>query len=261
MRVILFVLCLASIAGDASDITYKSQFSKEQIIAFFKETYDQNTEINNQWMMDVPRHEDALIRMEMVSDQIDSGKEISYLEIYGLKKTGEGKYLIHFYENHGWVTLSDLFLPLTFPNLIQRNRLQLASRGFSKKDLGVLDIYLRSNNLSRKKQGLYLSYLISEGPRLVDIYKSNGGKYRAFITYKEEVNNQSNRLAREWCLNLYNMFYKRAKIIILSYLTDQLGQISIIKESNIGESIEVMFKGIEDGSLVAAIKKELAKGK
>ncbi|MEX2961549.1 hypothetical protein [Microbulbifer sp. TYP-18] len=252
--IVLLVFLSANVYASSTD--YQATFQREEIEKLFASSFPFEVEIEETWVFDDRQDRLAMLRMEMISDQIDAGKEIEYLAKYGIERISEGKYSIDLSAYPGWMTVSQLFGPMTSPNFVQQGTEALRARGFSEKDLQVLTVYLEENQFIKERQKLYLNYLKVEGPGLVRKFNSPGGAIPAFRDYKNNLQKRLRKFEKEWFRNLYRSLDQRAGRVLISYLVELSSDLTIIRENNFNESVERLFASIKDGSLVRAIEKQ-----
>ncbi|WHI45872.1 hypothetical protein [Microbulbifer sp. VAAF005] len=195
----------------------------------------------------------------MVFDQVDAGEEVDYLEGYGVKKNSNGSYTISLKDHVGWVTISELFMPLKYEHLSENDRESLIARGLNEKDLQIIEVYLKKNNILKLRQWALYDYLQDSSERLVSICNSKNGRGRALETYKNEIKAIEFEVEDKWARKLYSELDARAQRVLLSYLTESLGSLSFARTKNFDASVDNFFKSLERKEYLDGFKNEINK--
>lgn len=251
----LFLLALSDISI-AEQVILRNIHSQESIKDFFSETYPfpEDIKISAKWVLDEKRDRESEKRFAMVSESIDLSEDLSFLDLYGLKKVSGNSYRVDIPENPGWITIKMLIVPFYFSGFIEQHGPALENRGLSKKDLQVIEVYLGKNNYKSIQDVTLKNYMKTSGKILAEKYFSDeSDKFLVYREYQDGIARILSNQNRAWTKGLFRELDERAQRILLSYLIEQLSHITIMENSNLEANIENLFERMLDDKKVANV--------
>ncbi|MFA0813594.1 hypothetical protein [Microbulbifer epialgicus] len=237
--------------------TYITPYTVIQTAILFANTYDENVVLDNAWVIDLERHIATDKRMHIVSDQIDAGIPVNYLEQYGLIKTGVDSYGLSLKDHPGWATPIDLFLPLRSDSFTEHHGNKLLKLGLKPETINLIDDYIKENNIQKLSMRTFHNYLRENFNRIQKAYYQKDGQRKSFLLYRDELTELDKKSNYSWVMGIYNQLDSESKEILLTYLAKDLGNISIFREYNIEQKWRRFFAELEDGSFFKKLEIEI----
>lgn len=258
MRTILFIFLAAVLAQNvtyAEEFHFRSEYTPEQIAAFFASTYTDEITKTPERILEPAYARDAQVRFMMIADYIDLGRDLAFLEKYGLRKVSETSYQIDMQRHPGWIKVQDLtsiLHPKLFDDLDKK---RLREKGLSDREVAIVDAYIQQSDLPAQIQDQYRLFIIEHGEKLAaQFFAENTDKFSVFKNYRNHIDSQNRDLSTKWLNNLLGQLKPESQRILLSFIFDNIGEAGIFPSSNVDAQIETFFRAMMDGSLQKTMK-------
>ncbi len=235
------LLCMLSILLLSPETSFgqdrfRLDITQKQILSYFEKTYDVDkveTVIDDDWVTDLAREAETRTRIGLVIDALTAGRNLDYLEEYGLFKSNSNSYTVVIAKDHNWLTLGNLFFPLKFKEDYEKIYSDLSKRGFDRADLQELKLYLEQNGFFEELSKASMAFQKENSPKYVSKYQSAKDlveKSKIFFEWTRETRSFQDNFEYEWAIGIYSRLDDRAQNILCSYLSENISDLSMMDD-------------------------------
>ena len=179
----------------------------------------------------------------MITESIDAGQDLSFLEKYGLLKIDKNAYEIDVLDHPDWITAKILVMPFYFDRFLEKYSDDLRVRGMTEKDFQIIETYQKNNNYKFWRNKVENSYMRDNKEKLVaEYYTTGSNKYAVFSRYQFELKRILMQYDLEWASGLFQGLDSRARRILLSYLIEKISKIRIHQSTDLSADIDTIFE-------------------
>lgn len=158
----LFLLSIA-LPTYCEPFEFKSKYTPTDIANLFTRTYSDDIEFTSDYMLNRTRKKNRHLRLLMMADYIDLGRDLSFLTPYGLEKISDRKYRIDKSKHPGWVKIQDLNRAIHQKMRRPSQRDRLSAIGITKNEASAIERHVQEIDIFEISNAASSDYILQNG--------------------------------------------------------------------------------------------------
>ena len=252
-----FLLLSIALPTYCEPFEFKSKYTPTDIAKFFNGTYSDDIEFTADYVLNRTRENNRHLRLLMMADYIDLGRDLSFLTPYGLEKISDKKYRIDKSKHPGWVQIRDLNWAIHQTVRRPSQRSHLASIGITKDEIAAIEGHVRAFDIFEISNSAGNDFILKNGKKLAtEFFSSESDKFAVFEKLRYNLDERAQDAHFNWLSGLLSKLKPAPQQALLSYLYKEMGEVLIFPSENISAGIQHSFQSMADGSMQKAILDE-----
>lgn len=158
----LFLLSIA-LPTYCEPFEFKSKYTPTDIANLFTRTYSDDIEFTSDYVLNRTREKNRHLRLLMMADYIDLGRDLSFLTPYGLEKISDRKYRIDKSKHPGWVQIQDLNRAIHQKMRRPSQRDRLSAIGITKNEASAIERHVQEFDIFEISNAASSDYILQNG--------------------------------------------------------------------------------------------------